>query len=169
VLPGVTVTLKGRTVAGAPSVVTNEEGTYRFPNLPPGTYDLTAELQGFATSHQTAIQVSLGRHHELNVQLKVSAQSETVTVTASSPVVDATSTQVATNYSHEWVANAPVRRFTFFDLINAAPGGQRVDGHELALAVVRIGHQREPLPDRRHRFHGAADRRGVAMAEYGRH
>src|SRR6185436_1980118 len=122
VLPGVTVTLKGRTVAGAPSVVTNEEGTYRFPNLPPGTYDLTAELQGFATSHQTAIQVSLAATTELNVQLKVSAQSETVTVTASSPVVDATSTQVATNYSHEWVANAPVRRFTFFDLINAAPG-----------------------------------------------
>ena len=122
VLPGVTVTLKGRTVAGAPSVVTNEEGTYRFPNLPPGTYDLTAELQGFATSHQTAIQVSLAATTELNVQLKVSAQSETVTVTASSPVVDATSTQVATNYSHEWVENAPVRRFTFFDLINAAPG-----------------------------------------------
>ncbi len=30
--------------------------------------------------------------------------------------------QVSTNYSREWVENAPVRRFTFFDLINAAPG-----------------------------------------------
>ena len=122
VLPGVTVTLKGRTVAGAPTVVTNEAGVYRFPNLPPGTYDLTAELQGFATSHQTGIPVSLGATAELNVELKVSNQSETVTVTAESPVVDATSTQVATNYTREWVANAPVRRFTFFDLINAAPG-----------------------------------------------
>src|SRR6476620_11456161 len=122
VLPGVTVTLKGRTVAGAPTVVTNEAGVYRFPNLPVGTYDITAELQGFATSQQTAIAVALGSTTELNVQLKVSTQSETVTVTAMSPVVDATSSQVATNYSHEWVSNAPVRRFTFFDLINAAPG-----------------------------------------------
>jgi Carboxypeptidase regulatory-like domain len=122
VLPGVTVTLKGRTVAGAPSVVTNEGGVYRFLNLPPGTYELTAELQGFATSNQQAITVSLGATTELDFMLKVSAQSETVTVTAQSPVVDASSTQVSTNYSHEWVANAPVRRFTFFDLINAAPG-----------------------------------------------
>ncbi len=29
---------------------------------------------------------------------------------------------MSTNYSREWVANAPVRRFTFFDLVNAAPG-----------------------------------------------
>ena len=122
VLPGVTVTLKGRMVAGAPTVVTNEAGVYRFPNLSPGTYDITVELQGFATSHQTGIPVSLGATAELNVELKVSTQSETVTVTAESPVVDATSTQVATNYTREWVANAPVRRFTFFDLINAAPG-----------------------------------------------
>ena len=122
VLPGVTVTLKGRTVAGTPSVVTNEGGVYRFLNLPPGTYELTAELQGFASSHQQAIAVSLGATTELDIMLKVSAQSETVTVTAQSPVVDASTTQVSTNYSHEWVENAPVRRFTFFDLINAAPG-----------------------------------------------
>ena len=43
-------------------------------------------------------------------------------MTAMSPIVDATTTQVATNYSREWVANAPVRRFSFFDLVNAAPG-----------------------------------------------
>ena len=66
--------------------------------------------------------MSLGGTAEVNVQLKVSTQSETVTVVAESPVVDSTTTQVSTNYSREWVENAPVRRFTFFDLINAAPG-----------------------------------------------
>ena len=39
VLPGVTVTLRGAGVAGAPTVVTAETGTYRFPVLPPGTYE----------------------------------------------------------------------------------------------------------------------------------
>ena len=122
VLPGVTVTLKGRTVAGSPSVVTNESGVYRFINLAPGSYDLSAELQGFATSEQKGVVVALAATTELNVMLKVSAQSETVTVSAQSPVVDVSTNQVSTNYSREWVANAPVRRFTFFDLINAAPG-----------------------------------------------
>ena len=122
VLPGVTVTLRSRSVPGAPTTVTNETGVYRFPNLPPGNYDLSAELSGFATSAQTGIPVSLGATVELDLQLKLSSQSETITVVAESPVVDSTSSQVATNYSREWVENAPVRRFTFFDLINAAPG-----------------------------------------------
>ena len=122
ILPGVTVTLRGRAVAGTPTTVTNEAGVYRFPNLPPGTYDIKAELQGFAISEQTGIPVSLGGTAEVNVQLKVSTQSETVTVVAATPVVDSATAQVTTNYSREWIENAPVRRFTFFDLINAAPG-----------------------------------------------
>ena len=122
VLPGVTVTIRGRAVPGAPTTVTNESGLYRFPNLPPGSYDVTVELAGFATQTQTGVPVQLGGSAELNVQMKVSTQSETITVTAESPVVDATSTQVSTNYGREWVENAPVRRFTFFDLVNAAPG-----------------------------------------------
>lgn len=122
VLPGVTLTLRGRAVPGAPTTVSNETGAYRFPNLPPGSYDITAELSGFTTSAQTGIQVSLGGTAEVSVALKVSTLTETVTVVAQSPIVDSTSSQVATNYSREWVENAPVRRFTFFDLINAAPG-----------------------------------------------
>lgn len=122
ILPGVTVTLRGPGVPGAPTTVTNESGIYRFPNVSPGIYDITAELAGFSTNVQTGVPVSLGASAELNFQMKVSAQSETITVVAESPVVDSSSTQVATNYSREWVENAPVRRFTFFDLINAAPG-----------------------------------------------
>jgi hypothetical protein len=122
VLPGVTVTLRGSAVPGAPTTVTNESGVYRFPNLPPGSYEITAELSGFSTNTQTGIPVSLGGTAEINVQMKVSSLAETITVTAEAPVVDSTSTQVATNYSREWVENAPVRRFTFFDLVNAAPG-----------------------------------------------
>ncbi|MFN8059635.1 MAG: TonB-dependent receptor [Vicinamibacterales bacterium] len=122
VLPGVTVTLQGANVPGSPTAVTNEQGVYRFPNLPPGYYDLAFELAGFSTVKRERIQVALGGEAEIAVQLKVGVQNESITVTGEAPVVDAASTQVATNYSREWVANAPVRRFTFFDLINAAPG-----------------------------------------------
>ena len=90
IMPGVTVSLRGRTAAGNPTTVTNESGIYRFTNLAPGSYDLTAELQGFSINKQTGIVVSLGQTTELNIQLKVSAQSETVTVTAQSPVVKMT-------------------------------------------------------------------------------
>jgi hypothetical protein len=70
VLPGVTVTLRGRAVPGAPTTVTNESGVFRFPNLPPGPYDLTAELAGFTTLSQTAVPVSLGASAEVNFQMR---------------------------------------------------------------------------------------------------
>jgi Carboxypeptidase regulatory-like domain len=122
VLPGVTVTLRGPAVQGAPTAVTNESGVYRFPNLAPGVYEITTELAGFATKTQTGIPVALGATQEVPVQMSVSTQQETITVVAEAPVVDSASTQVATNYTREWVENIPVRRFTFFDLINASPG-----------------------------------------------
>ena len=67
VLPGVTVTLRGQNVPGAPTTVTNESGIYRFPNLPPGVYAITAELTGFTTTEQTGIPVALGATVELDV------------------------------------------------------------------------------------------------------
>src|SRR5881409_2546885 len=52
-LPGVTVTVSGPKVMGAPESTTNEAGTYRFPSLPPGTLKLTFALPGFNTRVQT--------------------------------------------------------------------------------------------------------------------
>jgi hypothetical protein len=122
VLPGVTVTLRGPAVQGTPTTVSNEQGVYRFPNLAPGIYEIEVELAGFASKKQTGIQVSLGATQEVPVQMNVSTQQETITVVAEAPVVDSATTEITTNYNREWVENAPVRRFTFFDLINNSPG-----------------------------------------------
>src|SRR5260221_4104084 len=122
VLPGVTVTLRGAGVAGAPSVVTSETGTYRFPVLPPGTYNLEYTLSGFTTLKREAIPIAVGSTVELDVSMKVGALEESITVSGESPVVNLASSQVSTAYNSEWVRNAPVRRFSYFDLINSAPG-----------------------------------------------
>jgi len=90
VLPGVTITLRGENVAGAPVTVTNESGIYRFPSVSPGIYSITAELSGFTTRTETGIQLSLGGTAQANVQLSLSTQSETIVVVAESPIVDST-------------------------------------------------------------------------------
>src|SRR3954462_6001155 len=60
VLPGVTVTLRGAGVAGAPTVTTSETGVYRFPVLPPGEYTVEYSLTGFVTVRREAIPVAVG-------------------------------------------------------------------------------------------------------------
>src|SRR6476469_10767762 len=67
VLPGVTVTLRGAGVAGAPTAVTSESGVYRFPVLPPGTYEVEYLLSGFATVKREAIPVAVGNTVELDI------------------------------------------------------------------------------------------------------
>jgi Carboxypeptidase regulatory-like domain/TonB-dependent Receptor Plug Domain len=122
VLPGVSVTLHGAGVAGAPTVVTSEAGTYRFPVLPPGTYAVDYELAGFSMLKREGIVIAVGATIELDQTLKVSSLNESITVQGGAPVVNVVSTEVSTTYNREWVQNAPVRRFSYFDLINSAPG-----------------------------------------------
>ena len=122
VLPGVTVTLRGPGVAGAPVSVTTGSGTYRFAVLPPGTYELDYVLSGFTTLKHTGVLVSVGAIVELNAALSVGGVSETITVASETPVVTSSNSQVSTTYNREWVRNAPVKRFSYFDLINSAPG-----------------------------------------------
>jgi esterase/lipase superfamily enzyme len=67
-LPGVAVTLIG---AGAPQVqVTNAQGQFRFLGLSPGTYDLKAELEGFATIEHPRIAVNVGRNTQIEIRLE---------------------------------------------------------------------------------------------------
>lgn len=67
-LPGVTVTL---TVATRPPQVqvTDAMGRFRFPDLPPGSYSLRAELEGFAPKELSGIEIRVGRNTEIEVTL----------------------------------------------------------------------------------------------------
>lgn len=121
-LPGVTVTLRSEAMPGAAPVITSETGSYRFPLLPAGSYDVEYSLEGFAGPKYEAIRIAVGQTIDLNVTMKVSALNETLTVTGVAPVVNVTTSEVSTNYNREWVQSAPVRRFSYFDLINSAPG-----------------------------------------------
>ena len=137
VLPGVTVTLRGAGVAGAPTVVTSDTGVYRFPVLPPGTYNLEYAIAGFGTVKREEIPVTVGSTVELNVSMKVGALEESITVSGESPVVNVVSSEVSTTYNRQWVESAPVKRFSYFDLVNSAPGVsdvQRRTGHRGAVA-----------------------------------
>src|SRR5262245_23227425 len=139
VMPGVTITLRGAAIQGAQTVVTSSTGTYRFPVLPPATYDLDYVLSGFTNVKRDGIPVAVGSTVELNITLKLATLQETVTITGQSPVVDVTTSQVSTSYNKEWVQNAPVRRFSYFDLINSAPGVSQTSNVGSTTSATSLG------------------------------
>src|SRR3954447_3838472 len=88
-MPGVTVTAASPTLQGLRSVVTDSTGGFTLPNLPPGTYTVTYELAGFATTTQKS-NVLLGLVVDQNVTMRTAGVAETVQVVAESPAPIAT-------------------------------------------------------------------------------
>jgi hypothetical protein len=119
VLPGVNVTVQG--VDATYTFVSDASGEYRFLNLAPGAYKVTAELQGFTTVVRENIIVAVGRNVELPLTLKVAAVAETITVTGESPVIDTRSTGTATNFSSDELTKIPTSRDPFA-LMRSVPG-----------------------------------------------
>src|SRR2546425_1276537 len=76
VLPGVLVTLQG--VDATQTFTTESTGEFRFLNLAPGRYKLTAALTGFSTRVREDLIVVLGGNVEVPINLAVAAIAETV-------------------------------------------------------------------------------------------
>ena len=122
-LPGVTVTVLSEELPGGPRIyVTDADGRYRFPNLPPGAYTLTAELPEFGTYRDEGLRVQVGGTTERRIGLELAEILETITVTGEVPLVDSRKSGVSTNFSSDYMENTPLRRFSFFDFTKAAPG-----------------------------------------------
>jgi len=122
VLPGATVMLRNTETGLARAIVTDAEGRYRFPALPPGLYSLTVELIGFTTEERRAIALTIGRESRQDFQLKVQALAETVTVIAESPVVDVTRSEVAGVVTQTQIETLPINTRQYLNLALLMPG-----------------------------------------------
>src|SRR5262249_15574925 len=119
-LPGATVTVEGGSGVKLDAVA-DGQGVYRFPSLLPGTYAVTANLSGFAPSKVPDVNVQLGAAKKVDFALGLAGVSETVTVTAESPIVDVKSNTKATTISADRVDLVPHNR-DFTSLVTQAPG-----------------------------------------------
>ena len=89
VLPGVTVEAASPVlIEKVRTVVTDGSGQYRIVDLRPGTYVVTFTLSGFSTVRREGIELSGSFVATVDVDLKVGALQETITVTGESPIVD---------------------------------------------------------------------------------
>src|SRR5229473_2376173 len=79
ILPGVNVSLSGeKLIGGVQSAVTDATGAFRFDRLPPGTYNVKFELQGFKTVERTEIHVDAAFVASVNAKLEVGNVTESI-------------------------------------------------------------------------------------------
>jgi hypothetical protein len=119
-LPGATVTIKGPMLPAGLIEVSRENGAFDFERLPPGDYELSAELSGMGTA-QRAVIVAVGRDTQVNLDLGGATLSEEITVSAATPIIDIRSTEVQVNYTQETIEDLPIAR-NYKGLFQLAPG-----------------------------------------------
>jgi hypothetical protein len=128
VLPGVAVTAMSPALIQQQTTVTSETGNYRFPALPPGSYEVVYELAGFNTLKRSGIVITLGFTANVNVELALATLQETVTVSGASPVIDTTATRVVQAFKLDQLQSLPNGR-DMWSLLAVTPAVQmgRID------------------------------------------
>ena len=123
VLPGVTVTASSPAMIQPQVQVTGSDGGFRFLALNPGVYSIEFDLTGFQKVLRNDIRVVINQTLTVDQQLNVATLQETVTVTGASPVVDTSTTAMATNFTKELLTEIPNARDVWAAMAQA-PGIQ---------------------------------------------
>ena len=121
VLPGVTIEARSPSMAGVQTTVTDTNGLYRFPALPPGRYEVTAALQGFQPAKSSDVRLELGQVLKIDLAMAVGGVSENVKVTAESPLIDVKQNVAGANVQAEIIERIPKGR-DFAAVVTSAPG-----------------------------------------------
>ena len=120
-LPGVTITAVEPSTGTSRVAVTDASGSYRFPSLYAGSYDVTAELEGFATGKAQGVEINVASVRTLDFTMKVAGVEEIITVNDVAPLVR-TEPSGGVVISRETLESLPLNGRQFANLGTLAPG-----------------------------------------------
>lgn len=122
VIPQATVTAINNETNGRYQVMTSGGGSFVITALPPGSYRLQVEKTGFRTIVKPDVVLHVQDVVELNFEMALGSQSETVTVEAGAPLLNTQSGAVSTVVDQQFVQNMPLNGRSFQSLIAMVPG-----------------------------------------------
>jgi hypothetical protein len=144
VLPGVLVTATSPTLIRPASGTTDAEGYYRLINLPPGTYTVSAELQGFSTFRHEGILLRAGATFQIDIDMKLGSIQETITVTRDTPMLEVSKAGNVLNIDGDFQKALPIAsRRNWTDFLEITPGVHSRPFDDGSGRMVYFGHATE--------------------------
>jgi hypothetical protein len=117
------VVVTGANLVGSKQVTADARGYYRFANLPPGTYTLTAKAQGFETLKRDGLVLEVGHLPTVDLELKIGEVKTVVEVSTEGPLIDTTSNTTLTNIPVDVLQDVP-HGTSFQSVIQFAPAAR---------------------------------------------
>jgi Carboxypeptidase regulatory-like domain/TonB-dependent Receptor Plug Domain len=121
-IPAVTVTVNDTETGASRQVTTDEAGNYRVLSLPVGHYEVRAEKPGFKIVVRRGISLAVAQEAVVDLQMQVGEVTQQVTVTAETPVVNTTTSQLSGLVGEQQVKDLPLNGRSFDNLITLNPG-----------------------------------------------
>ncbi len=119
---GAKVTVKSTGLGIERTATTNANGDYEFAALPPGSYSVQVEMQGFQSQIAPSVILEVSQNSVQNFGLKVASASIVVTVESTQPVVESTTMTVGQVIDKNVVQEIPLNGRHFVDLALLVPG-----------------------------------------------
>jgi len=108
-LPGATITVRNQETNEVATATTNAEGLYTIPFLRPGIYTMTVELSGFQKYTRSEMRLQVGQVAQVNAQLGVGGVTESVNVSAESPLLETSKADRGTVIDQARIAELPLQ------------------------------------------------------------
>jgi hypothetical protein len=142
-LPGVVISVRDAADQEVAQQVSDGDGHFAVPDLPPAHYRIRASLDGFQTTDGEAVVAAGGTAH-IALDLPIAAVSESVEVVAKAPVSDvgtlATTEAVGLREAKLMVPGEGVQAaLRLMSSVILTPGGQSIDGGRPYQAGLQLG------------------------------
>src|SRR6267142_2811954 len=121
-LPGATVTVTNTGTNAQRTTVTDSEGRFTIPNLPPATYQIRVELSGFQVAELNDVTLRNGEIVRPNVVLGLASVTENITVTGLSPLLQTTNASVTQTITQKQIEDLPVAGRTLLSFAALSAG-----------------------------------------------
>jgi hypothetical protein len=129
-IPGASITIVNTGTAASFHVTTNAQGDYEMMHLVPGVYTVTSEMKGFKKTVVADVTVRVSSTTTANLRMAVGAVTQSVTVTAATPLLDTTSGTVGTVVSSQSTVDLPLATRDFTQLMQLVPGSIRAGAND---------------------------------------
>ncbi len=122
-VPSAEVQIKDVATGVVRTFTTTAEGIFRFNNIPPGTYTLTAKVQGFKTYTQQDINLASAETRDLGrVVLALGALTEEVSVVATATAIQTASSEKSSLVDGNQLSQIAIKGRDLMAMLNLVPG-----------------------------------------------
>jgi hypothetical protein len=122
VVPAASITLKNTETGITASVISDENGNYQFFNVRIGSYDVSAELQGFSTAVVKGVGVTVNARQRVDLTLQVSTVNTEVVVTSEAQLLETDSSERGQVIDREQIVNLPLNGRSYSNLALLSTG-----------------------------------------------